>query len=185
MRLHRTHEADLEVRSDGRTVHGIAVPFGEPTPIRDRTGEYLEVFAPGAFTKTIAERGHKVKALAQHNRAALPLGRATVLREDGAGLYVELSLSRTREADEVLALVRDGALDAFSIGFAPVQDKERRDPAQGRIVTRTEVALHEVSVVAFPAYEGAAIAGVRAAEPFALTPVQPLHRRLDLLALEG
>lgn len=185
MKLHRTHEADLEVRNGGRVVYGIAVPYNAPTPIRDLGGEYLEVFVRGSFAKTIAERGHKVKALAQHNREALPLGRATSLREDAAGLYVELTLSKTREADEVLSLVRDGALDAFSIGFRPVKDHEGFDAEGRRIVTRTETALHEVSVVSFPAFEGAQIAGVRAADPFHLNPTEPLYRRLDLLRLEA
>lgn len=185
MRLHRTHEADLEVRSDGRTVHGIAVPYNDPTTIRDWSGSYVEIFAPGAFAKTISERGHKVKALAQHNRQALPLGRATALREDAAGLYCELRMSKTREADEVLELIRDGAVDSFSVGFAPVKNQERTDPSQGRIVTRTEARLDEISVVPFPAYAGAEIAGVRALSPFAPNPVQPLYQRLHLLALEG
>ena len=29
---------DLEIRGDGRTVYGLAVPFDSPTPIRDRSG---------------------------------------------------------------------------------------------------------------------------------------------------
>ena len=158
--LNRAHQADLEIRGDGRTVVGIAVPFDAPTSIRDASGSYMEVFRRGAFAKTIRERGDRVKFLAQHDRRAMPLGRATLLREDGAGLYAEFRVSQTRDGDDALALIRDGALDALSIGFRPVKDVWNRDRS---MVERTEARLDEVSAVSFPAYDGALIAGVRTA----------------------
>jgi len=112
-RLHRATPADLEVRGgDGRTVVGLAVPFGTSTTITDATGTYSESFRPGAFARTIAERGDRVKFLAMHNSQALPLGRAVELREDPAGLVAALRVTQTAAGDEVLALIRDGALDA-------------------------------------------------------------------------
>lgn len=158
--LNRAHQADLEIRGDGRTVVGIAVPFDAPTPIRDASGSYTELFRRGAFAKTIRERGDRVKFLAQHDRRAMPLGRATLLREDAAGLYAEFRVSQTRDGDDALALIRDGALDALSIGFRPVKDVWNRDRS---MVERTEARLDEVSAVSFPAYDGALIAGVRTA----------------------
>lgn len=158
--LNRAHQADLEIRGDGRTVVGIAVPFDAPTPIRDASGSYTELFRRGAFAKTISERGDRVKFLAQHDRRAMPLGRATLLREDAAGLYAEFRVSQTRDGDDALALIRDGALDALSIGFRPVKDVWNRARS---MVERTEARLDEVSAVSFPAYDGALIAGVRTA----------------------
>ena len=158
--LNRAHQADLEIRGDGRTVVGIAVPFDAPTPIRDASGSYTELFRRGAFAKTISERGDRVKFLAQHDRRAMPLGRATLLREDAAGLYAEFRVSQTRDGDDALALIRDGALDALSIGFRPVKDVWNSDRS---MVERTEARLDEVSAVSFPAYDGALIAGVRTA----------------------
>ncbi len=159
--IHRASHADLEVRGDGRTVVGIAVPYDDPTFIRDSSGTYTEVFRRGAFAKTIKERGHKVKFLAQHDRRSLPLGRATLLREDATGLYGEFRVSATQTGDEALELIRDGALDALSIGFRPVRDSWNKDRSH---VERTEAGLDEVSAVAFPAYDGALIAGVRATD---------------------
>lgn len=155
--LYRANQPDLEVRSDGRTVHGVAVPWDTPARVNDGFGPYTEVFRKGAFERTIRERGHKVKALANHDRRSLPLGRANLVREDAAGLYTEVRVSKTRAGDEALELVRDGALDAFSVGFIPVREREGPDG----LVERTEVRLNEVSLVAFPAYDGAAIAGIR------------------------
>ena len=149
----------LEIREspsdDGRTVVGVAVPFNSPTDV----GGYTESFSRGAFSRTIAERGPgRVKVLAQHASGANPIGRATVLREDPQGLYAELRISKTQAGDEALELIRDGALDGLSIGFAPV--RESQDPKTG-VIHRTEVRLHEISIVTFPAYDTARVAHVR------------------------
>jgi HK97 family phage prohead protease len=157
--LNRAHHADLEIRGDGRTVVGIAVPFDTPTAIRDMEGVYDETFRRGAFAKTIAERGNRVKFLAQHDRRSMPLGKASLLREDAAGLYAEFRVSKTTAGDEALELIRDGALDALSVGFRPIKSRANADRSA---VERLEVGLDEVSAVSFPAYDGALIAGVRA-----------------------
>jgi HK97 family phage prohead protease len=174
-RLTRATPADLELRGDGRTVVGIAVPYDAPTEIRDGYGAYTETFVRGAFARTIAERGDRVKFLASHNRQTFPLGRATLLREDPTGLYLEARVSKTAAGDEALELIRDGALDGLSIGFAPIRDQWSTDR---QTVTRLEARLHEVSAVSFPAYDGAVIAGVRSHH---VLTVEQARRRLDLL----
>jgi HK97 family phage prohead protease len=137
-------------------VHGIVVPFGRTALVSDGGPRYEEGFDRGAFAKTIRERGDKVKLLSQHNSRANPLGRATLLREDTEGLYGEFRVSQTASGDEALELVRDGALDSFSIGFAPIKHVKR-----GRVTWRTEVGLRETSLVTFPAYDLAMVGGVR------------------------
>ena len=161
--------ADLEIRGDGRTVAGVAVPFNVPAEIQGRVGAHVEIVRHGAFTKTIAERGDRVKALAQHDVRSLPLGKVSLLREDPTGLYTEMRLSKTRAGDEALELVKDGALDSFSIGFTPVRDRWSKD---GSKVERLEVSLHEVSLVAFPAYQDARVLAVRGARQL-LDPLPP------------
>lgn len=155
----RQFTPDLEVRSDseGRTIAGIVVPFGKTARVSDGGPAYDEMFRAGAFAKSIQERGDKVKLLSQHQAGRNPLGRATMLREDSAGLYGEFRVSRTQAGDEALELVRDGALDSFSVGFAPVKHVK-----EGRTVVRTEVAIREASLVTFPAYNDARILTVRA-----------------------
>lgn len=174
-RLTRAHAVDLEVRATGRTIVGIAVPYGTPTQIHDRSGSYTEIFKHGAFARTITERGpERVKVLALHNHDAMPLGRAVVLREDSVGLYAELAVSKTAAGDEVLELVRDGALDGLSIGFVPVVDNR---PSPG-VVERVEAKLHEISVVSFPAYDSARVAALRGES--APSPELLALRRLEL-----
>lgn len=177
-RLTRATPADLEIRGDGRTVVGIAVPFDSPTTIAERSGRYLETFTRGSFAKTIAQRKLGVKFLAMHERSSLPLGRAQLLREDATGLYGEFRVSKTQAGDEALELIRDGALDAFSIGFSPVRDQWSQDRSS---VVRVEARLHEVSAVSFPAYEGALIAGVRSVPQTLSTELAA--KRLRLLQL--
>ena len=175
----RALSSDLEIRSsgDGRTVHGIVVPFDSPTQISDYDGDYQETFKRGAFTRSIAERGDRIKFLSQHQRTTNPLGRAVLLREDAAGLYGEFRVSQTQLGDEVLELIRDGALDSFSIGFQAIRETWNRNKTER---VHYESKLTEVSVVSFPAYEQAHIAGVRAAQLPQLDSAQ-LAARLGLL----
>lgn len=157
--ISRAFSADLEVRADstGRTIHGVIVPFERVARVSDGGPSYDEMFRFGSFTKTIRERGDRVKLLSQHDARSNPLGRATLLREEPAGLYGEFLVSRTTAGDEALELVRDGALDSFSVGFTPIKHVMERG-----VKVRTEVGMRESSLVTFPAYADALVGGVRA-----------------------
>lgn len=154
----------------GRTIHGLAVPYGVETDV----GGYTERFQYGTFAKSIRQRGDKVKLFTGHQHQKLPIGRATDLRETADGLHAAFLVSDTRDGNEALQLVRDGVVDSFSIGFKPITDQ--RD---GNVVVRTEAALMEVSLVGIPAYPGAVVAGVRS-QPQNLS-VDIARRRIDLL----
>ena len=161
---------DLEIRGDGRTIVGLAVPFDTPTSIVDHQGAYHESFRFGAFTKTLAERGvGKVKLYVNHGhiQRELPIGRATMLREDSAGLVGEWRVSNVPEGDRALELVRDGVLDSLSVGVRDVAGatvwsgaKSSTSP-MGTAAERTQVRLEEVSLVAHPAFDTATISAVR------------------------
>jgi HK97 family phage prohead protease len=181
--LQRTHVSELDLSRDdaeGRTIHGLVVPFDAVITVDDGAGPFRETFERGAFACTIAERGTRVKLLISHDRKSLPIGRAVELREDARGLVGAFRVSKTPAGDAALELVRDGAVDAFSVGFTPIRDVNRLG-----IVVRTEVKLNEASLVGFPAYEGALIAGVRSTAPHTATPYLNLaRRRLELLRAE-
>jgi uncharacterized protein len=185
--FNRAYTADLEVRSgsDGRTVHGIAVPFDSPTTVDDGWGVYEETFRMGAFKKTLREQrlpdgSSKVKFLANHDRIGrFPLGRATLLEEQSVGLYGEFRVSKTPDGDAALELIRDGVIDAFSVGFQPVKEREDMTAIPPK-VERLEVKLPEVSGVAFPAYAGALIAGVRSQTGMTFPTRQQLEELLEM-----
>lgn len=164
--LIRDYVADIEIRSDGtgRTVHGILVPYNTPARVSDGGPAYEEMFAPGAFARDIEARNgdfRGVKFLYQHQHDE-PIGRAVELRDDAAGLFGAFRVAKTAKGDEVLELLREGVLDSFSIGFRAV-DPAPGDPFDPReTVVRRKAGLRETSVVTFPAYAGALVAGVRA-----------------------
>ena len=162
--LSRSFTTDLEVRSDGdgRTIQGIVVPYGQTAKVSDGGPSYSERFQRGAFSKYLREKPvdrFALRLLSQHD-ANKPLGRAVDMVETDAGLLGSFRVSDTAHGRDQLELVRDGVLGAFSVGFIPMQAK--RD---GSITVRTEVALREVSLVTFPAYEGAVVTGLRQLAP--------------------
>jgi uncharacterized protein len=64
-------------------------------------------------------------------------------------------ISKTALGDEVLELVRDGAVSGLSIGFVPVTDRWTLDRSR---VERVRALLDHVAVVRQPAYPEARIA---------------------------
>ncbi len=151
----RSYVLDLEIREEengGRTIYGIAVPYDK----EQRIGKDTEVFRKGAFAEVI-KAAHRVKLLRNH-KSESPIGRATLLRETDEGLYAEFKVSKTREGDDALELVKDGALDQLSIGFVPIKNRKREDG----VIERIKAHLAEVSLVTFGAYgDYAMVDGVR------------------------
>jgi hypothetical protein len=147
-----TSELRLRVDSAGQ-FEGYASLFNLPDLGKD-------VVEPGAFTASLARRGPRgVKLLWQHDPSE-PIGHWLVLREDGRGLFVRgRLLIEVARAREVLALMRDGAVDGLSIGFRTV--KARTDPRTGyrRI---SEIDLWEISIVTFPLLPQARVSAVKA-----------------------
>ena len=159
----RNYSVNLELRanSDGRTIFGIAVPYNKEQRI---TSTMIEVFRKGVFSEVI-KAPHRVKLLRGHGENNV-LGRATLLKETDDGLYAEFKISKTREGDEALELVKDGALDQLSVGFMPIKNKKRTDG----VMERLKAHLAEVSLVTFGAYgELASVTGMREGQPH-LTP---------------
>lgn len=149
----------LEVRvaegGDGRTVEGVAVPYNEVTEL---TVHGAERFAPGSLKKTVqgwGQSGRALPLLRGHDQAA-PIGKVVELRDTPDGLLVKARLADTALGREAAAEVREGVLDAFSVGFRTI-----RHALVGGVREVREAALHEVSLVPLPAYAGAGVLAVR------------------------
>ncbi len=175
---------DIEVRSDGdgRTVDAYAAVFDEPVEIHDAEGHYLERIAPTAFDRTLAQRGIKFGVFFNHGatlygtpseRYAMPIGTPVEVRADGRGLFTRTRYNATPVADEVLEAIRTGAItgQSFSGKFLrsdkPTPKYGFKAKADGSLVevTRMEIAMREYGPTPFPAYEAAAIVGVRHVAP--------------------
>ena len=142
----------LELRLENleeRTITGLAVPYGQDANIG---GSYVERFAPGAIDSV-----EDVKLFYGHET---PIGVVVSGRDTDGGYEITAKVSETSLGNDVLTLMRDGALNKFSVGFIPVSQEQ-----DGSTITRTKVSLKEVSVVPFPAYAGASITEVREESP--------------------
>jgi uncharacterized protein len=146
-----TDVALVDVGAEG-VFSGYASVFGRADLGRD-------VVERGAFAASLRRRGAGgIRMLFQHDPAS-PIGRWLAIREDEKGLYVRGQLSReAAKAREVLALMRDGALDGLSIGFRTVRAKSEAATGLRRIL---EADLWEISVVTFPMLPEARVAQVK------------------------
>ena len=148
-----------------------------------------DVVAPGAFADSLRRRGLAgVKMLWQHE-ASEPIGVWLSIREDARGLKVrgKLNLAVAR-AREILALMREGAVDGLSIGFRTRKAVTNRTTG---LRTLQSVDLWEISVVTFPMHPGARVTAVKRAvraPSLSLTGVRRDFMRLrwhrDALAVE-
>lgn len=156
---YKTVPFDLtKLDAEGRTIEGYAAVFGN----RDMGNDVIH---PGAFTKTITERGQRVKFLWQHDTKR-PLGPPLELREDSKGLFVRAKVSETSWGNDALALARDGALDGMSIGYDAIPaSTDYLKSADGETVRNLrELKLWEFSLVTFPMNEDATVTAVKEAE---------------------
>lgn len=141
----------VSVTGDG-AVEGYASLFGEVDQARD-------MVMPGAFTQTLRNRGlRRIPMLFQHDPSD-PVGIWLELREDMRGLWARGRLiPEVARGRELLALVREGAIDGLSIGYRTVRG--RIDP-KTRIRRLYQVDLWEVSIVTFPLLTGARVHAVK------------------------
>lgn len=159
-----TRSVELRLENlEERTITGLAVPYGQDANIG---GAYFERFAPGAIDGV-----EDVKLFYGHET---PIGVVTEGRDTEHGFEITAKVSETSVGNDVLTLMRDGALNKFSVGFVPIE--QERD---GNTVTRTKVALKEVSVVPFPAYSGASITEVREESASELQSIQESESKLE------
>jgi HK97 family phage prohead protease len=125
-----------------------------------------DVVLPGAFADSLAQR--KPRHLYQHD-SARPVGVFTTLREDEKGLYVEGLLAKgNRDAEDLAALLKIGAIDSMSIGYS-LPDKDSFELRDG-IRYLKKIDLWEGSWVTFP-MNPLALAGLKAAVPFQNLPL--------------
>jgi HK97 family phage prohead protease len=141
------------IEADG-TVEGYASLFGEIDQARD-------MVMRGAFRDTLAQRGiRRIPMLFQHDPSE-PVGIWLELREDAHGLYARGRLiPDVTRGRELIALIRQGAIDGLSIGFRTL--KGRIDP-KTRVRKLDAVELWEISIVTFPLLAGARVRAVKEA----------------------
>ena len=130
------------IGNDNLVIQGYASVF-------NNADYHNDVIIQGAFLKSIEKhnQGLRVKLLWQHDHTK-PIGVVNILQEDSHGLSVEASInSFVSQGREVIALIKQQAVDSFSIGFN-IEKSAINKFGQREV---TEINLWEVSVVTFPA----------------------------------
>lgn len=161
-RINHTEVEFREVQDGkGMTFEGYAAVFNSPSePIG---GQFTEYVKPGAFKRSLDAR-NDVKLLWNHDTGeVLGSTRAGTLRlvEDSHGLKAIAELPNTQRGRDTAELLRRGDVANMSFGFSVPKGGDSWSD-NGATRELHSVRLHEVSVVAYPAYL-ASSASVRAA----------------------
>ena len=137
-------------------IEGYASLFG----VADGGGD---IVMPGAFRDSLARKGPaNIRMLFQHDPAE-PVGVWTQMREDARGLFVRGHLTPgVFKADDLQALIDDGAMDGLSIGFQTLKAQRDRGTGLRRLF---KIDLWEISLVTFPMLTGARLQKFRARWP--------------------
>lgn len=149
---------------EGRTLLGNAFLFETPgTVTDDGRNFYQEEFARSCANKTISDIGTWALGVMHDvgQRGVRPVGHVTFAPGAGA-LEFEAKLSNTPAGDEVLTLVKDGALKGVSISARSIRDTRR-----GAVIRREEIALRELSLTppGMQQHRGAEVLAIRSQVP--------------------
>lgn len=90
-----------------------------------------DVILPGAFAKTISERGPssnqpRVKHLRNHNITE-PIGIITELKEDSVGLYYESQPGTHFIGQDTVKMIESGVITEHSFGFDAIRKEAKSD----------------------------------------------------------
>jgi uncharacterized protein len=169
----RVTPTKFEVRDEGEGMRfsGYAAVWDSPSePL-----PFTETIRKGAFKYSLKKARNDIKFLWNHDTGEI-LGSTRAgtlnLTEDNVGLKVEGVLPNTSRGRDVAELLKRGDVDSMSFGFSVPQGGDEWNE-DGTLRTLTSVRLHEVSLVAYPAYSATAgTASVRG--------IDKLAKRADL-----
>jgi len=114
-----------------------------------------DIIIKGAYKKTIAENGNRVKYLYQHNMMQ-PIGKMKEMYEDEKGLVFVAEIAKTQLGKDVVELMKSGVLTENSVGIMPIQKENKNGYRE-----ISEVKLYEISAVTLAANEEAKILDVK------------------------
>ena len=159
---------DISVRSDGRTVIAHAAVFGDPYEVIDDEGHYFEEVNRTAFNRTLQRGGYA--CLFNHGmtiyhtpseRFSMPLGTPQVVRADEHGLLTETLYAKTELADEVLALIEDGAIRGMSFRGGIFQSRNKGTHDGLPLIERVELGLRDYGPCTYPMNPAAQVLAIR------------------------
>ena len=144
-----------------RTISGIAVPYGETATVS--TGQRVRI-EQGALPID----GPPPRLLESHDPSKI-VGLVTAREETDGGMLFTAEIARTAAGNDLVELVKMGALDSVSIGIEAT-DYEMDGPTM--VVKAAD--WQELSVVYQPAFAGATISEIAAQADTAPEPTQEM-----------
>src|SRR5574341_1090038 len=103
-----------EVNEESGVIRGVAMVFGYPVDVYPPT-----IIERGAFTKTLAEQGDRVRFCWMHDMHD-PIGKPE-LRETETGLEFAVRFDPVPNGIRAETQIRTGTLTDVSIGFDPIK----------------------------------------------------------------
>jgi len=109
-----------------------------------------------------------------------PIGKVVSLQDRDDGLFMEAAINtEVQTGAEIVSNLRQGIATGLSVGFSFVKTEE---DLENDIVTLIEGRLFEISVVPFPAIEGARVDGVDLSKQVSGDGLEHLRAIRDVLA---
>lgn len=160
---------DIKSINDSGKISGYASVFNVVDGCND-------VVMKGAFAKTVEKfnTGNKPKLLWQHD-VSCPIGIIDELYEDDYGLFIKCHLLMDiPKATEIYSLIKNRAIDGFSIGYKVKDSFQERG-----IKYISEIDLFEISIVTFPACDQALISNVKSKDELCLEQIKNLSNKIE------
>ena len=147
---------DLQVK-DVDAKSGVVAGYFSAFGMVDSDGD---IIMPGAFKRSIQDWGpdgkQRIKHLLNHNPSQ-PLGKITVLKEDGYGLYYESKVGTHQLGKDYIKMIESGLIAEHSIGFKTLREQKADNGNQIH-----EVMLFEgSSLTAWGANEATPLIGMK------------------------
>ena len=153
-----------------RTISGVAVPWNTEATVSDGTRVKFE-------RGSLATNGKNPKLLKYHDDTK-PVGVVTGRVDSEKGMLFTARISATSEGNDMLELIKDGAVDAVSVGVNPVEFSY--DDQGTMVISRGDWV--ELSLVTAPAFRGATITEVAATEAKPTEELQPMTDKIETAA---
>jgi len=169
-----TPDEPLHMRSDGRSLFGMIVPYMRPAKVveRNQAGDietYLEQFARGSLTALIQQAGRRGNAgfislnLEHDEGLDSRIGYAAELSQTDDGGFAEFRLYEGAQLDKVRSMLAESHR-GLSVNFTDLTPPT----LDGEVVTRVQTYIDHVAATPVPTYAGAEVLAMRSDGTLAL-----------------
>ena len=135
-----------------RRITGIAAPYNVEATVMGGQRVRIE---PGALPTD----GPDPRLLEEHDTGRI-VGKVVARESTDAGMLFTAEIARTRAGDDIVELLRMGAIDSVSVGIQPTEHE-----FDGPVMVVKAAQWDELSLVYRPAFAGAVITKVAASSP--------------------